>query len=94
MAIERNTCPVCGYPELEVPAYDSYGCSSQDICPCCGIQFGYDDARTSHEELRRRWLSQGAPWFSAATLPPPNWSATRQLADAGLPIPSVEAEPE
>ena len=47
-----NICPVCGYNALHEPAYDRFGCASFEICPCCGIEFGYDDARRSHETLR------------------------------------------
>jgi hypothetical protein len=71
------TCPVCGYPRLRRPAKDFLICSS------CGTEFGYDDAATSHIELRRRWLGRGAPWFSRATAPPDNWNPILQLVRAG-----------
>jgi len=77
-------CPVCGYPELDTPPYNEQGSASFYICPCCGIEFGYDDAKTSYEELRQRWLERGAPWFSRTTAPPPDWSATDQLVRANL----------
>jgi rubrerythrin len=36
-------CPVCGFPDLtEQPRYADGG-SSDEICPSCGFQFGYDD---------------------------------------------------
>ena len=35
-------CPACGFP-LEFEPWAN-GSPSDEICPCCGIQFGYDDA--------------------------------------------------
>lgn len=81
------TCPVCGYPGLTEPPYDQHGCASFDICPSCGIEFGYDDAKRSHDELRAAWLAAGAPWRSRTTAPPPAWSPARQLEAAGLSVP-------
>jgi len=46
-------CPICGFPDLDEPPYDSDGENpSFDICPCCGIEFGYEDCGRSHSELR------------------------------------------
>ena len=38
----ENICPVCGYDGLDEPAFDERGVGSDDICPCCGFQFGLD----------------------------------------------------
>ena len=72
------TCPVCGYNGLKRPAQDEL------ICPCCGVQFGYDDFALSHEQIRENWLREGAHWFSHTTLPPLGWTAEGQLLRAGL----------
>ena len=77
-------CPVCGYLYLNEPPVDNQGCASFEICPCCGTEFGYNDANVSHDALRMRWLQSGALWFSKATLPPDGWSAENQLRNAGL----------
>lgn len=79
-----NVCPVCGWDELEEPPYNSYGNASFEICPCCGTEFGYSDATTSHDELRRRWLDSGAVWQAPSRTPPPGWNAVAQLSRAGL----------
>jgi hypothetical protein len=60
------------------PPHDYY------ICPSCGTEFENDDFETSHAELRRRWLQNGARWFSRATPPPPNWNPYRQLINIGV----------
>jgi hypothetical protein len=77
-------CPVCGFAGLTEPPYDSAGCASFDICPCCGTEFGYDDATKSHGELRKDWLAAGASWRSKAQGPPPNWDPLTQLRESGL----------
>lgn len=39
----NNTCPICFYTALFDPPYDVNGYGSDEICPCCGFHFGYDD---------------------------------------------------
>ena len=70
------TCPVCFYPNLPYPPRD------YNICPCCGTEFGNDDALRSHEELRERWILAGANWFFGAE--PEHWNPWIQLIRAGL----------
>ena len=45
-------CPVCRN-ELEFEPWDG-NLPSDEICPFCGIQFGYDDSR---QDLRERTYS-------------------------------------
>lgn len=79
-------CPVCGYPDLDTPS------RMGEICPSCGVEFGYDDdLGVSYEDLRNRWLERGAPWFSRATHPPPQWNALNQLEAVGLTSSTVGA---
>jgi hypothetical protein len=80
----QKICPVCGYDGLEEPAYDEAGCASFEICPCCGIEFGYDDAQKTHNELRNLWLGSGCPWHSLENRPPAGWNAEQQLRAAGF----------
>jgi hypothetical protein len=70
-----NRCPVCFYL-LPYPARDYH------ICPCCGTEFGNDDADQTHSELRQEWLDQGTPWFFGN--PPAGWNPLQQLLNAGL----------
>jgi hypothetical protein len=86
-----NLCPACGF-ELDEPAW-SDGFGSQEICPCCGLQFGYDDACGGRSDLREgfyigwrvRWIKEGHPWSGARTRRPPEWSPTKQLERIGWP---------
>lgn len=59
-------CPVCTFDEMTEPPSD------WNICPCCGTEFEYDDAKRSHEELRRIWVEGGAHWWSGHRPPPLN----------------------
>jgi hypothetical protein len=62
-------CPVCGLLGLrENPALGLH-----EICPCCGCQFGYDDAGTSWEQLRAQWIAGGARWYSRTRKQPIGW---------------------
>jgi hypothetical protein len=69
-----NICPVCGF-RLMYPATD------HRICPCCGTEFGYDDAGRSHEELRAIWIENGARWWSPADPTPLGWNPREQLTN-------------
>lgn len=88
-AMTENHCPVCGY-DLGFPAWDS-GSPSDEICPCCGIQFGYDDAAGGEAQLRRQtydkwradWVADGMPWRSAGIRRPENWEPRVQLNAIG-----------
>jgi hypothetical protein len=72
-----NVCPVCGYPGLYEPPWSGDG-ASDEICPSCGMHFGYDDfaeddtaAREAmYTELRQRWHAAGRPWFSPVRTQP------------------------
>lgn len=75
MAEVKHICPVCGYG-MDLPASD------YNICQCCGVEFGYEDAGTTHEELRSRWIARGAPWL-CEELRPEGWSLTAQLMTGG-----------
>ena len=73
-------CPVCGYPQLEKPAWEfETGIPSFDICPCCGCEFGYHDATPeARNNYRRNWIKQGAIWFRPE-LRPTSWNLREQL---------------
>jgi len=70
-------CPVCLYDRMPYPPRDYH------ICPCCGTEFGNDDAGVSHEQLRREWITSGAHWFYGH--PPQKWNPWLQLIRGGHP---------
>src|SRR5687768_11699896 len=76
-----NLCPVCGF-DLGFPAWNEVS-ASDEICPSCGIQFGYNDSRPEsrervYDEWRRKWLDGGAEWWSSRP-PPEGWNPRDQL---------------
>jgi hypothetical protein len=78
MRVEMFTCPVCAYDRLPAPPADFA------ICPCCGVEFEYDDATKSHAQLRSEWIAAGLKWFSRDVPPPNGWSGWKQLAKGGF----------
>lgn len=77
------TCPICGNPNLTDPPYnDDDTAASDEICPCCGFQFGYDDHASgrTHAAWRQHWIDNEMPWFSRGRRPPPGWDPAAQLA--------------
>ena len=80
-------CPVCGYPDLDENPRGELTGGSYEICPSCGIQFGYNDeaggnpeARAgAYEKWRKLWIESGMIWDKGRTEPPPGWNPRRQL---------------
>ncbi len=80
-------CPVCGYSGLkEEPRNEATG-GSFEICPSCGIQFGYSDeaggdaqAREAvYQKWREKWIRDGMHWNAPNLKPPVNWNPEEQL---------------
>lgn len=75
-------CPACRWPGLMEEPWAGNS-PSQEICPSCGTQFGYDDAIglsepgslfRRHEELREAWVNGGMNWWSDSREPPEGWN--------------------
>jgi len=88
--VEKFQCHVCGFPELERPAYDlEMNQPLFDICPCCGCEFGYNDATPKARERHlKEWIKQGAIWFKP-DVRPPKWDLVSQLKLIGVEIDDV-----
>jgi len=84
--MEKYTCPVCGYPDLDDPAYDLLGIPLFSICACCGCEFGYQDAtEKSKNRFLKGWIKRGAPWRNPEKRPI-NWDPKIQLRAIGIDI--------
>lgn len=83
--MEKYICPVCGYSELDEPPYDlETNAPSFNICPCCGCEYGYDDATPQAKtNYRKKWIAQGANWFKPDRKPV-SWDLELQLKRIGL----------
>ena len=81
----KSFCPVCGYG-LAFATWDGDS-PSDEICPSCGIQFGYDDAAGGdlqardnvYDQWRESWIKRGMKWFSSGVPRPPDWNPDEQL---------------
>ena len=79
-------CPVCGFPGLDDPPRSSVtGAGSDEICPSCGFQFGFDDddRHISYQQWRNKWIEEGMKWNSGSRKRPSNWSPLEQLSSIG-----------
>jgi len=86
------SCPVCGYSGLAAPPRSPVtGGASDEICPSCGFQFGFDDdgahgepeRQSVYARWRSRWIQGGMKWFSRGIAPPNGWDPREQLRRAG-----------
>lgn len=86
MNTHLSRCPVCGFALDFEPWTDDL--PSEEICPCCLVQFGYQDfgggtlagRAQRHLELRQGWILQGMPWLGDAARKPTKWDPRDQLA--------------
>ena len=70
---------------------DGHGCTTFEICDCCGAEAGYTfDAQTSDEsmnDLRREWLcGRDAKWLSTISRPPMAGTQFFRCAPQALPF--------
>jgi rRNA maturation protein Nop10 len=85
--LKKKFCPVCGY-KLDFIPWEHFS-PSDEICPSCGIQFGYDDfaggnmkqRHLIYKEWRKKWIQAGMPWYSQGFLPPEKWDPLQQLSN-------------
>ena len=76
---KRNICKVCGLFLDEPPWGDDGKTPSFEICDCCGVEFGYEDATIeSIKRFRDKWIKSGAKWFNAKKKPDA-WSLEEQF---------------
>lgn len=72
-------CRVCGALQSDPPWGETCKDPSFDICDCCGVEFGYEDATLSGlKRCREKWLSGGGKWNNVR-FRPTNWSLDDQL---------------
>jgi hypothetical protein len=80
---------VCGF-NLGFEAWNGDS-PSDEICPCCGIQFGYTDCadggvfgrKRIYREWRAAWVAEGMPWRGANPTPA-NYNPKLQLEIIGV----------
>jgi hypothetical protein len=76
---EIYTCRVCGLQQDDPPWGEDGNTPSFNICDCCGIEFGYEDATiVAIKKMREKWLSEGTVW-SEPKAKPKDWTLEVQL---------------
>ncbi len=72
-------CRVCGLKLDDPPwGYDSKT-PLYDFCPCCGIEFGYQDATPDGaKQFRKQWVNNGMKWDEESEKPD-TWDFEIQL---------------
>jgi len=72
-------CRVCGYDNEFLIWGESGNLPSFEICPCCGVQFGYSDETEEDCNFYRTFWAQNEAlkWFSPK-LRPDNWNWDEQ----------------
>lgn len=78
----KGNCPVCGYEMFEREDIYPWGkdgdSQSDEICSCCGIQFGHEDLTLEwlwkgddmrkrleiYDKWRNNWIENGMKWWS------------------------------
>jgi hypothetical protein len=72
-------CRVCGLDQLEPQWGEDGKTPTFNICVCCGVEFGYEDATLAAiRAYREKWLSTGAAWQSPKHKPK-DWNLEEQL---------------
>lgn len=77
---EELRCRVCGLKQDSPPWGEDGRTPLFEHCPCCGVEWGYQDATPVGAcRYRERWLKEGANWDSPAQRPK-DWDLQEQLA--------------
>lgn len=96
MRHDNLLCPVCGLLQDKAPwGIDS---SSDEICSCCGIHYGYDDGERLtfegaadqfplYSKWRTEWITGGMQWW-ASWKKPSDYDPVKQLARIGIVVPA------
>lgn len=85
ITMEKNICLICGFDGLEEPPYYEDYAGSNEICICCGFEFGVDDydcdefnhnhltdkeiVEKSHILWRKKWVERDFKLFAPENFP-------------------------
>lgn len=79
--MEINNCRVCGLYIVNAPWGVDNHTPTYEICPCCGVEFGYEDfSIESVIKYRSDWIKNGTIWFMKKQKPL-EWNLELQLKD-------------
>jgi len=79
MEVENYHCRVCGLYYDDLPWGEDGATPIFEICPCCGVEFGYEDRTYETVKMfREKWLLAGSKWFMQKEKPL-EWNLEEQL---------------
>ena len=79
--MKDHNCRVCGLYIEDKPWGEDGRCPTYEFCPCCGVEFGYQDySLESIREFRKNWLEKDARWDDPKSKPS-NWNLEKQMQD-------------
>jgi len=75
----EHHCRVCGL-YIDTPPWGEDGnCPTYEYCPCCNVEFGYQDyTMESTKRYREKWIKEGANWFESKEKPE-KWDMEEQF---------------
>ncbi|WP_449387855.1 hypothetical protein [Chryseobacterium lineare] len=77
--MSEHNCRVCGLFIDDLPWGEDGKSPTYEICPCCGVEFGYEDYTVeSTKKYRKEWLIKGAKWFDKSEQPE-KWDKEQQF---------------
>jgi hypothetical protein len=76
---ENDCCRICGFRPDTSPWGPDGRTPSFEICPSCGVEYGYEDSTpTAVSRYRREWLNNGGIW-SDASIPKDGLTSQQRL---------------
>ena len=77
--MHNHHCRVCGYYLDDPPWAEDGHTPTYEICPCCAVEFGYEDYTVeSAKQYRENWIRKGVIWFDPEQKPVA-WDLQAQL---------------
>jgi hypothetical protein len=77
---ESLRCRVCGLAQASPPWGEDGQTPLFEHCPCCGVEWGYQDATPlGARRFRESWIRKGARW-DRPDLRPRDWNLQQQIA--------------
>ena len=78
--MKEHFCRICGLYIEDKPWGEDGNCPTYEYCPCCGVEFGYQDYTIeSAINYRKQWIANGSKWADLKEKPE-NWSLEEQIS--------------
>lgn len=89
---QTHLCRVCGYYSEDPPWGEDGCCPTYEYCPCCGVEWGYQDSLpSSAARFRADWLNRGGVWQDPHVVPD-GLTVAERLSRIGVDLASIEEQ--